>query len=98
MEMVEVKMDFGDAIKAIKDGKYVKRADWGGYWFLPVAIQLSNYTSGLEGKVPDDVFMNDTIVACLKGDEGFAPATPYMADMLADDWEIAVFENGKLVN
>lgn len=91
-------MDFGDAIKAIKNGEYVKRADWGGYWFLPVAIQFSTYTSRLKGKVPNDVFMNDTIVACLKDGSGFAPAVPYMEDMLADDWEIAMVENGKLIN
>ena len=91
-------MDFGDAIKAIKNGEYVKRADWGGYWFLPVAIKFSNYTSGLEGKVPRDGFMNDMIVAHLKDNGGFSPAMPYMEDMLADDWEIAMVENGKLIN
>ena len=87
-------MDFGDAIKAVKNGERVKRAGWGGYWFLPVVIKVSDHTP----RLPNDGFMNNTIVACLKDAEGITPATPCMADMLADDWEIATVKNGKLIN
>lgn len=68
-------MDFGDAIKAIKNGHRVKREDWGGFWYLP----------NDEPQVNDQP-MNKMIVAVLKNESGYAPASPYMADMLADDW------------
>lgn len=68
-------MDFGDAIKAIKNGHCVKREDWGGFWYLP----------NDEPQVNDQP-MNKMIVAVLKDEGGYAPASPYMADMLADDW------------
>ena len=68
-------MDFGDAIKAIKNGHRVKREDWGGFWYLP----------DNEPQVNDQP-MNKMIVAVLKDESGYAPASPYMADMLADDW------------
>lgn len=68
-------MDFGDAIKAIKNGHRVKREDWGGFWYLPKnEPQVNNQP------------MNKMIVAVLKNEDGYAPASPYMADMLADDW------------
>jgi len=68
-------MDFGDAIKAIRNGHRVKREDWGGFWYLPKNDpQINNQP------------MNKMIVAVLKDDGGYAPASPYMADMLADDW------------
>ena len=68
-------MDFGDAIKAIKNGHRVKREDWGGFWYLPNdEPQVNNQP------------MNKMIVAVLKNEGGYAPASPYMADMLADDW------------
>lgn len=68
-------MDFGDAIKAIKNGHHVKREDWGGFWYLPDDEPQVN-----------DQPMNKMIVAVLKDGGGYAPASPYMADMLADDW------------
>ena len=68
-------MDFGDAIKAIKNGHRVKREDWGGFWYLPNNKPQVN-----------DQPMNKMIVAVLKDNGGYAPASPYMADMLADDW------------
>lgn len=68
-------MDFGDAIKAIKNGHRVKREDWGGFWYLPKNEPQVN-----------DQPMNKMIVAVLKDEGGYAPASPYMADMLADDW------------
>ena len=68
-------MDFGDAIKAIKNGHRVKREGWGEFWYLPKnEPQVNNQP------------MNKMIVAVLKNEGGYAPASPYMADMLADDW------------
>lgn len=83
-------MDFGDAIKLLKQGNKVKRHDWGGYWFMPIC-GTRVYTE------ISDRFMqtNDMIVAQLKDGGGLAPATPYMADMLANDWElVSLFYDG----
>lgn len=82
-------MDFSEALIHLKEGKLVKRHDWGGYWFIPttnpsavVATKLSNITS-----IPQLVNLNNIILACLKDDGGYAPAQPYMADLFAEDWE-----------
>lgn len=80
-------MDFGDAIKLIKQGQKVKRHDWGGYWFMPqhdTGVRV--YDKATDGYQK----LNQTIIASLKNNGGLAPAQPYMADMLADDWELAV--------
>jgi len=78
-------MNFGLAIEALKDGKKVKREAWGGYWFIP------NQEQPLRGWEPNSdvrVVINESIIARLKDDGGYAPAQPYQADILAEDWEI----------
>jgi hypothetical protein len=75
-------MNFGQALEALKEGKKVKRGFWGGYWFLSTTGKVY---------VPDESTLlpyNPMIVACLKDNGGYAPAQPYQADLLADDWEI----------
>lgn len=80
-------MDFGDAIKLIKQGQKVKRHDWGGYWFMPQHdTGVCVYDKATDGYQK----LNQTIIASLKNNGGLAPAQPYMADMLADDWELAL--------
>lgn len=77
-------MDFGDAIKLVRQGNRVKRHDWGGYWFIP------KYNVRVHRKTGQSFTnANDMIMAQIKDNGGLAPATPYMADMLADDWELA---------
>jgi Protein of unknown function (DUF2829) len=73
-------MNFGQALEALKQGKKVKRRHWGGYW----------YKTHVE--VPDHEFDNVSyvtpmIIAKLK-DGGYAPATTYQEDLLAEDWEV----------
>ncbi|ATG86391.1 hypothetical protein LpeD_146 [Lactobacillus phage LpeD] len=83
-------MDFGDAIKLLKQGNKVKRHNWGGYWFMP-RNGTRVYTEISDGFMQT----NDMIVAQLKDGGGLAPATPYMADMLANDWElVSLFYDG----
>lgn len=82
----EIKMNFGQAIEALKEGNKVKRAIWGGHWFLaknPVATQQVG--DGYESKFS---FENGLIVAELKDMGGCAPAQAYQADILAEDWEV----------
>lgn len=72
-------MKFGTALLFLEQGQKVKRKDWGGYWFISSAEPY------LEA---EKVHMNPMIVACLKDNGGYAPATPYQADLLATDWEV----------
>lgn len=79
-------MNFGQALEALKQGKKVARAHWGGYWFYtknPICEQkLDNgYVTGFS-------FNNGLIVAVLKDFGGCAPAQAYQGDILADDWRI----------
>lgn len=79
-------MTFSEALKLLKEGKKVKRAIWGGYWFLsnnPKCDEVlgNGYTRSFE-------FQNGLIVAVLKNNGGCAPAQPYQADLLAEDWEV----------
>lgn len=78
-------MNFSQALEALKQGKKVKRAVWGGYWFIKknVAVDI------IPGDSMDSVgVIREMIVAKLKDNGGYAPATPYQADILAEDWEI----------
>lgn len=51
-------MDFGDAIKLLKQGNKVKRHDWGGYWFMP-RNDTRVYTEMSFTFTADDILAND---------------------------------------
>lgn len=73
-------MDFSQALNELKQGAKVRRAHWGGYWFLTDTAYLGN-----------DIGRSDTsvvIVAVLKDTHRMVPATAYQEDLLATDWEI----------
>jgi hypothetical protein len=72
-------MTFSEALDLIKKGERLKRAHWGGYWFMP---QVTVYVNDIA-----DEPMSQMIVARTY-DGYYAPATPYQADLLADDWEV----------
>jgi hypothetical protein len=71
-------LTFSEALELLKQGKRVKRAIWGGYWFIP---QVTVYVCDVVEEP-----MSQMIVAAVK-DGSYAPATPYQADLLANDWE-----------
>lgn len=66
-------MNFGQALEALKEGKKVKRAHWGGYWVIENWDKI------------DVEYVCPLIVAYLK-DGRFAPASAYQEDLLAEDW------------
>lgn len=71
-------MDFGKAIESLKEGKKVARKDWGGYWSIEKIVFKKKVNHSVHAEI---------IMATLK-DGGYAPAQPYQADILAEDWEI----------
>jgi hypothetical protein len=82
-------MNFGQALEVLKQGKKVKRAHWGGYWFIPepngtYCCEIVDKKKGISIQRK----MNPMIVACLKDNAGYASATAYQEDLLAEDWEI----------
>lgn len=81
-QRVEMGLTYGQAMdRCIHKGKKVARASWEGYWFVP--------TTMIEGRDNDgDFIMNKMVVACLKDNAGFVPATPYQDDMFAQDWMV----------
>jgi len=69
-------MDFSEALRALKDGKRIKRPEWAGYLSLQVPDAHSK--------------MNRPYVfATCKGGE-VVPAVINMLDMMADDWLEAI--------
>lgn len=79
-------MNFGEALDALKKGKKVKRSIWGGYWFFSPQAELTE--KRLDGYDRGYSFNNGLIVAVLKDMGALAPAMPYQADLLAEDWQI----------
>ncbi len=83
--VIEKELSFGDAINALKKGKKVTRAIWGGYWFLSNKPYLNETKD--EG-YKTSFYLGPTIFAVLKDMGGVAPAQAYQSDMLADDWMV----------
>jgi hypothetical protein len=81
-------MNFGEALQALKEGKKVKREIWGGHWQLVKNGILEWPTPGRVGYKGSCEFQNGIIVAQLRDHGGVAPAQPYQADLLSDDWQI----------
>lgn len=71
-------MNFGQALELIKQGKKVKRAHWGGYWYID-KIRIKPH--------PEHAVFTNMILAFTK-DYRYVPATAYQEDLLAEDWEI----------
>lgn len=72
-------MTFSEALELLKQGKKVKRAIWGGFWVVQT----------VHGRQSKDMphWDGEFIIAKLANGAGYAPASPYQADILAEDWE-----------
>ncbi len=83
-------MDFGSAIRALKDGKKVARQGWNGKgMFIFLGDDVSLHTdANLKELQNKDMEMRDCV--CMKtADNAFQPGwTASQADMLAEDWMI----------
>lgn len=73
-------MNFGEALKALKDGKCVKRKHWLGYWEISTMVYMEDKSDWLGTLI---------VARSLGGDSDVnAPAQPYQSDLLAEDWEV----------
>ena len=85
------KINFGDAIAALKSGKTVTRTGWNGKGMFLLLIQGSNDIAKLHGygfgelqgepTFRDAIFMRTV-------DNQLVPWTASQSDVLAEDWQI----------
>ena len=80
-------MNFGEALQALKEGKQIKRAIWGGYWELAKDADMT-WEPRNDGYKRACSFNNGIIIAVLKDGGGVTTAQPYQQDLLAEDWQI----------
>lgn len=66
-------MDFSDALRAMKQGKHVRRHSWGGY----LALQVPDANSKMNRPYLYAVCVGGEVVPALIND----------LDMMAEDWE-----------
>lgn len=84
-------MDFGKAIKALKSGFPVRRANWSGnkfLYFVPSA-SYSAMTDIAKSIADEDgmvLYKSYIAIRCKDGCVGFY--TPTQCDVLAEDWEV----------
>lgn len=80
-------LSFSQALEYLKRGMKVKRASWGGHWFMASDVNCQQ-------TMPDHYVrafgLKKLIVAVLKDCGGCEPAQPYQSDILAEDWEIVL--------
>jgi hypothetical protein len=69
-------LNFGTALHFLKEGKKVKRKEWGGYWKL-------EHWHKAEFEKPELI-----IVAYLEDTGRYKPATTHQEHILAEDWEV----------
>lgn len=78
---------FGWALAQLAAGEKVARADWGGYWVMCTSQFFPKFQSSSLDE-PMVAFKSRELVLAVLKDGGVAPAQPYWADMLANDWKI----------
>jgi hypothetical protein len=82
---MEPTMDFGQAIKALKDGKRVARSGWNGKGMWLVLIKAGNamHTSSAGGFAMQDCIGMKTATGVMQ--PGWLAS---QNDMLAEDWSV----------
>ncbi|PWC96951.1 DUF2829 domain-containing protein [Azospirillum sp. TSO5] len=82
-------MDFGDAIRALKDGRRVARSGWNGKGMWLGLVQGYDYNE-LKGSAMVAALGCTKLpwIGLKTADNSFAPWNASQADVLADDWSI----------
>ena len=85
-------MNIGQAVEALKDGKFVQRAGWNGkgmHIYMEEGSTFAKGTGSQRWYEPHLVLFT----AQKTHQPGWNASTP---DLLADDWQLADMERGKL--
>ena len=84
-------MNFGEAIKAAKQGKRVARKGWNGANMFAYIVPKGEYPARMEaikGTFPDDLVPYRAYWALKTAQDDVATWTPSGSDTLAEDWEV----------
>ena len=85
------RMDFGDALHAIKDGKKVARKGWNGRGMFIYYVPPGNYapcTDIARSLTKNGLVPYGDYIAIKTAQGNVVPWTPSQTDVLADDWVI----------
>ena len=83
-------MDFGDAIRALKEGKRVAREGWDGKGMW-LTLASENWTASFYhhgAHMPDDWQGTLPFITMFTADKKIVPWFASQTDMLAEDWQI----------
>ena len=88
---MEKQMDFGDAIKAAKQGKKIARIGWNGSGMFAYIVPANSYPASTE--IMKDYFKGELVPyraywALKTAQEDVAMWSPSGSDSLAEDWVI----------
>jgi hypothetical protein len=80
-------MDFGDAIRALKEGKRVARAGWNGKGMWLAHVTSYNY---LQGEATTQALGLELLpwVGMKTADQKFVPWLASQTDILSEDWVV----------
>ena len=85
-------MDFGDAVRALKDGKRVAREGWNGKGMFLFFVPGSNFKvnrAPLLGIYPEGTEINYHAHIDMKTAQGYiVPWLASQADVLSEDWVV----------
>lgn len=85
-------MDFGDAIRALKQGKKVARAGWNGKGMFVYLVPAASYpvqTGAAKSYYGEGSMVPYNAYLALKGtDEAVSTWAPSCNDTLAEDWTV----------
>jgi hypothetical protein len=87
-------MDFGEALKSIKNGWRVQRAGWNGkgmFIFLVDGSQFEVNRAPLNKHLPEGTIVNYHAHIDMKtADDTIVPWLASQTDVLADDWQVVI--------
>lgn len=87
-------MDFGYAVKMMKEGKRVERAGWNGKGMFLYYVPENKYPANrneqatMIGMFKDDMVPYREYIALKTVDNQVVPWAPSISDALAEDWQI----------
>jgi hypothetical protein len=89
---MDERFDFGEALRALKDGKRVARAGWNGKGMFVYLVPAASYpvqTGAAKAHFGEGSMVPYNAYFALKGvNETVSTWVPSVTDCLADDWRV----------